>query len=122
MIVDQNFDAKFYGNSMPKEICIFSYELFYKPSITAKYARVKCLRLTQHLTYKFTTERQSGPYRITNHVYVYAILATWVHVQYCQSDTGRESTSRPDKLLQIVIMLYGPSLFVSAVGGWVKRR
>ena len=44
------------------------------------------------------------------------------HVQYCQSDTGRESTSRPDKLLQTAIMLYGPYLFVSAVGGWVKRR
>ena len=39
------------------------------------------------------------------------------HVQYCQSDTGRESTSRPDKLLQTVNMLYGPSLFVSAGGG-----
>ena len=44
------------------------------------------------------------------------------HVQYRQSETGRESTSRPDKLLQAVNMLYGPSLFVSAVGGWVKRR
>ena len=44
------------------------------------------------------------------------------HVQYCQSDTGRESTSRPDKLLQTVNMPYGSSLFVSAVGGWVKRR
>ena len=44
------------------------------------------------------------------------------HVQYCESDTGRKSISRPDKLLQTVNMLYDPSLFVSAVGGWVRRR
>ena len=44
------------------------------------------------------------------------------HVQYCQSDTGRESISRLDKLLQTVNMLNDPSLFISAVGGWVKRR
>ena len=43
------------------------------------------------------------------------------HVQYCQSDTGRESYSRPDKLLRTVNILYDPSLFVSAVGGRVKR-
>ena len=43
------------------------------------------------------------------------------HVQYCQSDTGRESTSRPDKLLRTVNILYGRSLFVSAIGGRVKR-
>ena len=43
------------------------------------------------------------------------------HVQYCQSDTDRESTSRPDKLLRIVTILYGPSLFVSAIGSRVKR-
>ena len=43
------------------------------------------------------------------------------HVQYCQSDTGRESYSRPDKLLRTVKILYDPSLFVSAVGGRVKR-
>ena len=36
------------------------------------------------------------------------------HVQYCQSDTGRESTSRPDKLLQTVNMLYGPGV------GWSR--
>ena len=38
-----------------------------------------------------------------------------------QSDTGRESYSRPDKLLRTVNILYDPSLFVSAVGGRVKR-
>ena len=43
------------------------------------------------------------------------------HVQYCQSDTDRESTSRSDKLLRIVNILYGPSLFVSAIGSRVKR-
>ena len=43
------------------------------------------------------------------------------HVQYCQSDTDRESTSRPNKLLRNVNILYGPSLFVSAIGGRVKR-
>ena len=35
--------------------------------------------------------------------------------------TGRESYSRPDKLLRTVNILYDPSLFVSAVGGRVKR-
>ena len=43
------------------------------------------------------------------------------HVQYCQSDTDRESTSRPDKLLRTVSISYGPYLFVSALGGRVKR-
>ena len=46
---------------------------------------------------------------------------TDTHVQYCQSDTGREYYSRPDKLLRTVNILYDPSLFVSAVGGRVKR-
>ena len=32
------------------------------------------------------------------------------HVQNCQSDTGRESTSPPDKLVQTVNMLYSPSI------------
>ena len=42
------------------------------------------------------------------------------HVHYCQSDTDRESTWRPDKLLRTVNILYGPSLFVSAMGDQVK--
>ena len=51
-----------------------------------------------------------------------AILQKFLtHVQYCQSDTGRESYSRPDKLLRTVNILYDPSLLVSAVGGRVKR-
>ena len=49
------------------------------------------------------------------------IAAFTTHVQYCQSDTGRESYSRPDKLLRTVNILYDPSLFVSAVGSRVKR-
>ena len=48
-------------------------------------------------------------------------LLIFTHVQYCQSDTGRESYSRPDKLLRTVNILYDPSLFVSAVGSRVKR-
>ena len=43
------------------------------------------------------------------------------HVQYCQSDTDRESTSRPDKLLRTVSIPYGSCLFVSTLGGRVKR-
>ena len=43
------------------------------------------------------------------------------NVQYCQSDTDHESTSRPDKLLRTVNILYGPSLFVSAIGSRVKH-
>ena len=49
------------------------------------------------------------------------LIVRFKHVQYCQSDTGRESYSRPDKLLRTVNILYDPSLFVSAVGGRVKR-
>ena len=46
---------------------------------------------------------------------------TGKHVQYCQSDTDRESTSRPDKLLRTVSIPYGLYLLVSALGGRVKR-
>ena len=49
------------------------------------------------------------------------IHAIFKHVQYCQSDTDRKSTSRPDKLLRTVSIPYGRYLFVSALGGRLKR-
>ena len=76
-------------------------------------------------TFKFAKPHYLLTTLISSYIFNWTNLTqccSWLiskHLQYCQSDTNRESTSRPDKLLQTVNILYGPSLFVSAIGvGW----